>query len=399
MSADTPEPVFNIIPEIAAVDDELRRWRHALHANPELAFKEYDTSAFVAEKLRSFGVETATGLGGTGVVGVLRKGTSNASIGLRADLDALAIQEATGLPHQSRNDGVMHACGHDGHSVMLIAAARYLAERGTFDGTVYFIFQPAEENEGGAQAMIDGGLFAQFPCDAIYAIHNAPGAPFGAVATRPGAFLASMDMFELIVRDTGGHAATPHLCRDTIMAAIQVATAWQTIVSRQVPASDSAVVSITQFQAGETWNALPGEAVLRGTVRTHCPETQAMIERELRNMAENICSAMGVDCSFSYDRRYPPLINSPAETKRAVDVAAQIVPQSHIYDNAPAVMGSDDFAAMLQERPGCYFWLGSGDSGDSRMLHDPRYDFEDRLLPIGASIWVRMAEAMLPKAV
>lgn len=375
---------------------ELIEWRRDLHAHPELAFEEHRTAAFVADKLREFGIEVHTGLGRTGVVGVLRNGTRQTSIGLRADMDALPIQEHSALPHRSTHAGKMHACGHDGHTIMLLGAARYLAATKCFDGVVHFIFQPAEENESGAQAMVRDKLFDSFSIDAVYALHNAPGLPTGMFASRAGAFLASMDRFELRIRGQGSHAATPHLAKDPVLVAAHIVTAWQAIVSRQVTPLESAVVSVTRIHGGETWNAIPTEVVLGGTVRSFNPEVRLHVQASLERIAKQLCEGFDLSCEMSYLHLYPALINSKTQTEFANDVAASLVTDAKVIRDVPAVMGSDDFAFMLQQKPGAYLWIGNGAGPGSKMLHHPEFDFNDDVLCLGSRFWCRLVQAALP---
>lgn len=375
---------------------EMTAWRRDLHAHPETAFEEQRTSDFVAEKLASFGLEVHRGLAKTGVVGVLRNG-GGPSVAFRADMDALHIHEETNLPHSSRNPGRMHACGHDGHTAMLLGAARHLSENpALFQGTIVFIFQPAEENEGGGRVMVEEGLFDRFPVERVFGMHNWPGLEVGRIALRPGPLMAAYDVFELTLTGKGAHAGMPHLGTDTIMVGSQIVSAFQTIASRSIHPIDSAVVSVTQFHAGDTWNVLPATAVLRGTVRTFRPEVQDLVERRMGDMATAIAGGFGVEASLRYERRYPSTINSAEETELARQAAARVVGDDAIDLDPMPSMGAEDFSFMLQKRPGCYIWLGAGPSDQGRNLHSPHYDFNDAVLPIGASYWVRLAETVLP---
>ena len=376
---------------------DMTAWRRDLHAHPETAFEERRTSDIVAEKLASFGLEVHRGLAGTGVVAVLRNGAGPA-VAFRADMDALHIAEETNLPHASRHPGRMHACGHDGHTAMLLGAARYLTENPVFQGTIVFVFQPAEENEGGGRVMVEDGLFDLFPVDQVFGLHNWPGLPVGRIALRPGPIMAAYDVFELTLTGRGTHAAMPHLGTDTILAGTQIVNAWQTIPSRSVHPVDSAVVSVTQFHAGDTWNVLPATAILRGTVRTFRAEVQDMVERRMGELARAIGTGFGVEADVRYERRYPATVNpaqAPALARRA---AALVVGDSGLDLDPMPSMGAEDFAFMLQKRPGCYIWLGAGPSDGGRNLHSPHYDFNDDILPIGVSYWVRLAETVLPPA-
>ncbi|PGH57532.1 peptidase M20 [Azospirillum palustre] len=376
---------------------DMTDWRRDLHAHPETAFEEQRTSDFVAEKLTSFGLEVHRGLAKTGLVGILRNG-EGPMVGFRADMDALHIHEETNLPHSSRNPGRMHACGHDGHTAMLLGAARYLTEHTElFRGTIVFIFQPAEENEGGGRVMVEEGLFDRFPVEKVFGMHNWPGLEVGRIALRPGPLMAAYDIFELTLTGKGTHAGMPHMGTDTIMVGSQIVSALQTIASRSVHPIDSAVVSVTQFHAGDTWNVLPGTAVLRGTVRTFRPEVQDLVQRRMGEVATAIAAGFGVEASLRYERRYPPTTNSAAETELARRAAARVVGEEALDLDPMPSMGAEDFSFMLQKRPGCYVWVGAGPSDQGRNLHSPHYDFNDAVLPIGASYWVRLAETVLPK--
>ncbi len=385
------------VPGLDGLTTEMTTWRRDLHAHPETAFEEERTSDFVAEKLRSFGLEVHRGLAKTGVVAVLRNG-EGPSVAFRADMDALHIHEETNLPHSSRNPGRMHACGHDGHTAMLLGAARYLTENPVFQGSIAFVFQPAEENEGGGRVMVEEGLFERFPVERVFGMHNWPGLEVGRIALRPGPIMAAYDIFELTLTGRGTHAAMPHLGTDTILAGSQIVSAFQTIPSRSVHPVDAAVVSVTQFHAGDTWNVLPATSVLRGTVRTFRPEVQDMVERRMGELASAIAGANGVEADFRYERRYPSTINSAGETELARRAAVRVVGEGAVDLDPMPSMGAEDFSFMLQKRPGCYIWVGAGPSDHGRNLHSPHYDFNDALLPIGVSYWVRLAETLMPKA-
>lgn len=383
-------PVYN---RIAEFHDDMIAWRRDLHAHPETAFEEHRTAAFVADKLASFGVEVHTGLAGTGVVGTLRNGDGPA-IGLRADMDALHMQEANVCSHASLNPGKMHACGHDGHTAMLLGAARYLAETGRFAGTVHFIFQPAEETEGGGRAMVEQGLFRQFPVDAVYGMHNWPGMAAGQFAVRSGPIMAAADTFEITVKGIGAHAAMPHRGIDPIVAASALVSALQTITSRTVDPLDGAVVSVTQFHGGDTWNVIPDEVILRGTARSFRAEVQDRLEASMRRITEGVCLAHGATGDLHYQRRYPATINSATETEISARAAAAIAGESGVERDPAPSMGSEDFSFMLGEKPGCYIWLGNGPGDGGCMLHNPHYDFNDAILPTGASYWVKLVETV-----
>ena len=381
------------IERLAGLHGEMTAWRHDLHAHPEIAFREHRTSERVAGLLAGFGIDVHRGLAGTGVVGTLRRGGGRRSIALRADLDGLPIQEVGEPPYRSQVPGAMHACGHDGHMAMLLGAARELAERGRLDGTVYFIFQPAEENEGGGRVMIEQGLFDRFPADAVYGLHNWPGLDAGRFAVRPGPVMAAFDVFEVTVRGRGAHGATPHLAIDPVVAAAEMIGALQTIVSRNVSPVEAAVVSVAQVQAGDTWNVIPEEARLRGSARYFRPDVGRALEEGIRRIAAGIASAFGATSIVDYQHRYPATVNEPAATAMATRVAEEVVGAEQMVADAPPSMASEDFAFMLQARPGCYVWLGSGDG--VRALHSPGYDFNDAVLAVGAAYWVRLAETIL----
>ena len=385
------------VPGLEKYAADMKAWRHDLHAHPETAFEEQRTSDVVAEKLASFGLEVHRGLAKTGVVGILRNG-EGPSVAFRADMDALHMDEQTNLPHASKHAGRMHACGHDGHTTMLLGAARYLAENPSFQGSIAFVFQPAEENEGGGRVMVEEGLFDKFPVSEVYGMHNWPGLEVGRIALRPGPMMASYDVFELTLTGKGTHAAMPHLGTDVIVAGTQIVNAWQTIPSRNTHPVDSAVVSVTQFHAGDTWNVIPASAVLRGTTRSFRAQVQDMIEHRMREIAQAIATVMGVEASFRYERRYPSTVNTADATEKARRAAARVVGDEALDLDPMPSMGAEDFAFMLQKRPGCYVWLGAGPSDGGRNLHSPHYDFNDEVLPIGASYWVRLAETVLPKA-
>ncbi len=402
-----------IINRISQFHDDMTAWRRKLHAHPETAFEERHTADFVAGKLTEWGIEVHRGLAKTGVVGVLHGGAEGGggktgagpagngqAIGLRADLDALHIHERNDFAHRSTIDGKMHACGHDGHTTMLLGAARYLAETRNFGGTVYFIFQPAEENEGGGRVMVEEGLFERFPVAGVYGMHNMPGLAAGRIGLRAGPAMAAFDIFEITVTGDGTHAAMPHLGNDPVVIAARIVDAVQTIASRRCDPLDPVVVSVTQFHAGDTWNVIPEQAVLRGTARAFKPEVRDRIEAEIRKIAEGICAAHGAAVEIRYERRYPPLVNSEPETEIAAGIAAEIVGEANVELGAPPLMGSEDFAYMLEERPGCYIWLGNGEGGGPGgcSVHNPRYDFNDEVSVIGASYWARLVESTLPRS-
>src|SRR6185369_3552982 len=378
-----------IVNRIAEFHPDMTAWRRDIHAHPETAFEEHRTSEVVAEKLKSFGVAVHKGLAGTGVVGTLKAGKGGRAIALRADMDALHMPEANGFAHASKHNGKMHACGHDGHTTMLLGAAKYLAETRNFDGTVHFIFQPAEENEGGGRVMVEEGLFERFPVEAVFGMHNWPGMPVGQFGVMKGPMMASFDIFEITVTGVGTHAAMPQRGVDPVVVAAEMVGALQTIASRMVSPLDAAVVSVTQFHAGDTWNVIPETCVLRGTTRTFKPEIQDEVEASIKRIAEGIAAAHRCTVALRYERRYPATINTGTETEMAADALADVVGNPNVLRDLQPTMGSEDFAFMLQAKPGCYVWIGNGPGDGGCMLHNPAYDFNDEILPIGASYWAR----------
>ncbi len=385
-----------MLTQIRRITDDLGAVRRDLHRHPELAFNERRTAGVVAQLLRAWGIEVHEGIGRTGVVGVISAGDSDKTIGLRADMDALPIREVSGAPYSSIHEGVAHSCGHDGHTVMLLGAARYLAQTRRFNGRVHLIFQPAEEGQAGARAMIEDGLFTRFPCAEIYALHNWPSLPAGTIATRPGPIMAAADSFTITVRGSGGHAAQPHLASDVILCAAQIVTGAHTLVSRRIDPASIAVLSITRVVGGTTHNALPAEVQLTGTVRTFDPAVQDKLESELRNWVEYAAQAGGCRASIDYVRYYPATINDAACAHHALDAARALFGKGLLLD-APAAT-SEDFSFLLQQVPGAYIWLGQGRGPDSPPLHDPAYDFNDDVLPVGASLLAALAERRLPLA-
>ena len=386
---------MKIIKELEDLQGEMQEWRRDIHAHPEIAFEEHRTAQIVADKLESFGIEVETGIAGTGVVGTLRKGMGNRSIGLRADLDALLINETNDFEYKSKNPGQMHACGHDGHTTMLLGAAKYLSEQGNFDGTVNFIFQPAEENEGGGRAMIEDGLFDKYPVESVYGMHNIPGMPVGSFAIKPGPIMAAFDIFNLKVIGRGGHAAMPQTTVDPIIVGTKIIDAFQAIISRSIDPQEPSVLSVTQFHGGDAYNVIPNQVEIKGCTRCFSPNVQKKLEDEMRQISESICKAYGADCEFHYEHRYPATINSEEEANLAGQVAQEIVGEERVNLSPKPGMGSEDFAYMLQEKPGSYIWIGNGDGEGSCMIHNPGYDFNDQILPIGATYWVKMAEEIL----
>jgi amidohydrolase len=382
---------------ITAMHGDLTGWRRDLHAHPELGFEEHRTSDFVARKLEEFGLEVHRGIAKTGVVGVLRAGHGgNQAIGLRADMDALPINEANDIPYKSTAPGKMHACGHDGHTTMLLGAARYLAETKRFDGTAYFIFQPAEETAGGGRVMVEEGLLDRFPMSAVYGMHNWPGLAVGSIGAVIGPVMASMDTFEIAVTGLGSHAAMPHLGRDPIVAGANLVSTLQTIASRSIAPTDAVVVSVTQFHAGDAWNVIPETVNIRGTVRTLDRNVQKGMEPALRRICEGLAHAHGIAMDLTYTYGYPVTVNTAAETEFAREVAGQVVGADNVRPSLAPSMGAEDFAFMLEKRPGCYVWVGNGPTDGGRILHNPHYDFNDDILPIGVAYWGELVERALP---
>jgi len=396
---------MKLIDSIVAQAPAVAAIRRDIHAHPELCFQEARTADVVAQKLSEWGIPMHRGLGTTGVVGIVKAGTSGRAIGLRADMDALPMQEFNTFNHASRYPGKMHACGHDGHTAMLLAAAQHLATERNFDGTVYLIFQPAEEGGGGAREMIKEGLFEQFPMEAVFGMHNWPGAEVGRFAVSAGPVMASSNEFKITIRGKGGHAAMPHNSVDPVTIACQMVQAFQAIVSRNKKPVDAGVISVTMIHAGEATNVIPDSCELQGTVRTFSVAVLDMIEQRMRQVAEHTCAAFDAQCEFAFVRNYPPTINSAREAEFARHVMAGIVGEQHVGVQEPT-MGAEDFAYMLQALPGCYVFIANGDGahremghgGGPCMLHNPSYDFNDALIPLGATYWVRLTESWLKPA-
>jgi amidohydrolase len=389
LSAAPAQEIVDLVPDLVAL-------RRDLHAHPELAFQEHRTAGIVAAALRELGLQVHEGIGSTGVVGVLRSGTGAGSVGLRADMDALPIVEQGERLHVSRFAGVHHGCGHDGHTAMLLGAARQLARTRRFEGTVNFIFQPAEEGRGGAREMIKDGLFERFPCDAVYALHNWPELPAGTAQTRPGPIMAAADRFDIVVRGRGGHAAQPHRTPDAVLAASELVTQLHTITSRRIPPTENAVLSVTRISGGQSHNVLPSAVELTGTVRSFDAQVQDTIEAAIRQVAQGVAHGTGTEIEINYVRYYPATVNTPQEAALALRAAQSAGLQA---DVAPAAaFTSEDFAFMLQARPGAYLWLGQGarrgDAG-APPLHHPSYDFNDEVLPLGVAWFVEMAHLAL----
>ncbi|WP_421995909.1 M20 aminoacylase family protein [Roseococcus sp.] len=388
-------PVNN---SIAAFAEEMTEWRRDIHAHPELLFEEHRTAETVATKLAEWGIEVHRGIAGTGVVGVLRSGNSGRTIGLRADMDALPMPEETGLPHASTVPGKMHACGHDGHTTMLLGAAKYLAETKNFDGTVHFLFQPAEEGGAGAKVMIEEGLFERFPCDSVYGVHNDPGLKLGEISAVSGPILAASDRVTLTVKGRGGHAARPHMSLDPILIGAQIVVAIQGIVARRVDPLDSAVISLCQFHSGTASNVIPDTATINGTIRTLRAETRDEMERLITQISQNMGAMYDAEVVVEYKRGYPPTVNHEAQTERAAIAAAKVSGADKVIRKRPPAMGAEDFSYMLIERPGCFLKLGQAGANKGGVpVHNTKYDFNDDLLPIGASFFATLVEQELPR--
>jgi len=384
-------PVLNRIADRA---DEIAEWRHDFHQHPELLYDVHRTAGKVADMLKSFGCdEVVTGIGRTGVVGVIRgKKKGSKVLGLRADMDALPLEEITGLPYASKTPGKMHACGHDGHTSMLLGAARHLCETRNFDGTTVVIFQPAEEGGAGAKAMIDDGLLDRWNIQEVYGMHNYPGIELGTFAVKAGPLMAAADRIRIDIEGVGGHAARPHKAIDTVLVGCAVVNALQHIVSRNVDPLESAVISIPLFQAGHTDNVIPQTAHLRGTARSFSPQVRDQLEKRIAEVVEHTAKAHGAKATVTYKRDYPVVVNTPKEAEFASKVASEIVSESHVKMAIP-VMGAEDFAFMLEKRPGAFIFMGNGDSAN---LHHPAYDFNDKAIPFGTSYWVRLVENAMP---
>ena len=386
-------PIINRVADFA---DEIAAWRRDFHENPELLYDVHRTAGIVADKLKAFGCdEVVTGIGQTGVVGVI-KGRNTGSgkvIGLRADMDALPIEEATDLPYKSKVPGKMHACGHDGHTAMLLGAAKYLSETRNFDGTAIMIFQPAEEGGGGGDAMVKDGLMERFGVQEVYGMHNMPGIPVGHFAIRPGPMMAAADRFTLVIEGKGAHAARPHDGVDTILVASHVITALQSVVARNVDPLESAVVSVCSIKSGETFNVIPQTATLLGTVRTLTEEVRDLCEARIRAVVDNVCAAFGATATMDYNRGYPVTFNDPDRTAFMADVARTVAGDGAVDTSVVPLMGSEDFSFMLEQRPGAYIFVGNGDTAG---VHHPAYDFNDAAAPYGVSLWAKIVEQGMP---
>jgi amidohydrolase len=386
-------PVIN---RVAAMQDEIAQWRRDIHENPEILYEVHRTAGVVVDKLKAFGCdEVVPGIGRTGVVGVIkgRKSGSGKVLGLRADMDALPMTEMTGLPYASKTPGKMHACGHDGHTAMLLGAAKYLCETRNFDGTAIVIFQPAEEGGAGGKAMVDDGMMERWNIQEVFGMHNMPGIPVGQFAIRPGPLLAASDGIIIDVTGKGGHAARPHECIDTVLVASSIVTALQSIVARNVDPLKSGVVSICVFQSGEALNVIPETAHLEGTARTLAPEVRDLLERRVVEVAEATARLFGATAKARYERRYPVTNNHVRQTEFAASVAAQVAGADKVDTNTPPLMGGEDFSFMLEARPGAFIFIGNGNTAG---VHHPKYDFNDAALPAGVSYWARLVETAMP---
>ncbi|MEO1142017.1 MAG: M20 aminoacylase family protein [Pseudomonadota bacterium] len=385
-----------VINRFAALQDEITEWRRDFHANPEILFDVERTAGVVEQRLREFGVDDViTGLGRTGVVGVIhgKRSDSGKVIGMRADMDALPIQEVRDLPHKSTIPGKMHACGHDGHTAMLLGAAKYLAETRNFDGTAVVIFQPAEEGGGGAKVMVDDGMMERFRIQEVYGMHNMPGLPVGEFAIRPGPTMAAADFFSINIEGLGGHAARPHGCNDPAMVVAQILTGFQTIVSRNTDPLESMVISTTQIHMGDADNVIPQTATMSGTVRTLNEDNRLLAETRMQAVCDGAAAAFDTTVSFNFERHYPVTVNHQDQTDFSAAIARDLVGTQNVNDNTPPVMGGEDFSFMLQERPGAFIFVGNGDTAG---LHHPEYDFNDEIIPIGCSYWVKLTETAMP---
>ena len=385
------------INRFADLHDAITEWRRDIHQHPELLFDVHRTAGVVEEKLREFGVdEIKTGIGRTGVVGVIRGKTNNSGrvIGMRADMDALPMDETTGAAHASQTPGKMHACGHDGHTAMLLGAAQYLAETRNFDGTAVVIFQPAEEGGGGGKEMVDDGMMEEFGVDEVYGMHNMPGFPVGQFAIRKGPLMAAADVFTITISGKGGHAAMPHLANDPTLAAAHVVTAMQSIVARNLDPLESLVVSVTSLQSEtNAYNVIADSAVLKGTVRSYKADVQDMAEARITEIAENVAKGMGCETTVDYKRGYPATVNHEDHTDFAIDVAKDVAGEQNVIPDTAPVMGAEDFSFMLNARPGAFIFIGNGDSAP---VHNPNYDFNDEIIPLGCSYWAKLVETRMP---
>ncbi len=388
---------MNIEPKIAAIHDQMTAWRRDIHAHPELGFEEARTSAIVAQKLKEFGCDVVTGIAKTGVVGTIRVGNSPRAVGLRADMDALPMDELNTFAHRSTHAGRMHACGHDGHTTMLLGAAKYLSETRNFEGAVHFIFQPAEEGMGGGRVMVEEGLFDKFPCEAVFGMHNRPNLPVGKFSIRSGPMMAAAGLFDIHITGKGAHGARPESGIDPVVVGGQIITALQSIVARNVSPHDSAVISVTQMHAGDAYNVIPESAVLRGTIRAFKPEVMKMLKANIERVARGIGEGLGASVRADVREIYPPLVNNPTEAKFAADIAADLVGEANVDRNGQLVMASEDFSFMLNTCPGAFMLIGQGGTEGGCEVHNPGYDFNDEVLPLGASFFAHLVETRLKK--
>ena len=386
-------PILNSINQML---DEMKSWRQDLHKIPEIGLEEYETSKYIKNKLKEFNINFKEGYSNTGLVAWVKgnKGNSNKSIGLRADFDALPMPEKNNFEYKSSNDGMMHACGHDGHTSMLLGAAKYISENNNFDGTVYFIFQPGEEGFAGGKKMIEDGLFDDFNIDEVYALHNWPDLPLGSFGVNSGPMMAAVDEFDIIVKGKGGHAAFPQLVIDPIIVASQIVTAIQTIISRSTDPVDKALISITKIHGGTAYNVIDDEVKLSGTIRTFKPETRSFIEKRIEEIANGIAKAHGAGANIEFDliNKYPPTINSKKESEFAAKIAKQMVGEENVNTDIDPSMGGEDFSYLLNKKPGSYLYIGQGDENHKAHLHTTKYDFNDNLLPIGVNYWVNLVK-------
>jgi len=381
--------------QIAPLHAEMTAWRRDIHAHPELGFQETRTAGLVADRLTAFGLEVTRGVGRTGVVGTLRAGSGRRAIGLRADMDALPIDEANTFGHRSQHAGVMHACGHDGHTAMLLGAAAYLARTRRFDGTVHFIFQPAEEGLGGARAMVDDGLFERFPCEAIFGMHNRPSLAVGRFAVRAGPMMAGGAFFDIQVTGKGTHGARPEAGIDAALAAAQIAVTLQSIVARNIAPVETAVLSVTRLHAGDAYNVIPQTATLGGTVRAFSRDVMREVESAMRRVATNTAAAFGASADVDFRELFAPTVNDPAEAEFAARICSELVGADNVDRQPPLIMASEDFSFMLERVPGCYLNIGNGDGAGGCEVHNPGYDFNDAALPLGAAFYARLVETRL----
>ena len=386
----------NGAPEISGIVEKMRHWRHAIHQYPETAYKEFNTANLVSSVLRKLDIEVHEHIAVTGLVGIIKRGNSKRSIGLRADMDALELDEANTFQHRSKVAGKMHACGHDGHIAMLLGAASILANDNDFDGTIYLIFQPAEEVEGGAQLMIDEGLFEKFPMDAVFGMHNMPAHEAGSFSICAGPMMAAFGSFECVIRGTAMHSSMPHLAVDPIEIGAELIKQWKTIIYQDIEPLQPAVISVTQFNSGSAQNISPEMAVLKGSTRCFSKDVAKLIKRRMTDIAQGLCKQNGAECEFIYKQAYPTLINDPGCTQFAADIAAELVGENRVNRNMKPILASEDFAAMLEHCPGAYILIGNGlgESGGC-MVHNPNYDFNDAILEVGASYWVHLAKTFL----